>query len=113
MADPNTKSPNERRPSPKALLELAAKEGRGKLKVFLGMAPGVGKTYAMLSAARAQKAEGVDVLVGVVETHGRSETAALLEGLEVLPRKPVQYRRSTLMEFDVEEAIARKPKLLL
>ena len=113
MADPNTTSGETRRPSPKALLELAEKENRGKLKVFLGMAPGVGKTYAMLSAARAQKAEGVDVLVGVVETHGRSETASLLEGLEVLPRKPVSYRRRTLLEFDVEAAIARKPKLLL
>ncbi|MGE3918955.1 MAG: DUF4118 domain-containing protein [Hyphomicrobiaceae bacterium] len=113
MAEPDAKSSNERRPSPKALLELAAKESRGKLKVFLGMAPGVGKTYAMLSAARAQKTEGVDVVVGVVETHGRSETASLLEGLEVLPRKPVPYRRRTLMEFDVEAAIARRPKLLL
>ena len=107
------KTGDERRPSPKALLELAAKEGRGKLKVFLGMAPGVGKTYAMLSAGRAQKADGVDVVVGVVETHGRSETAALLDGLEVLARKPVDYRRRTLMEFDVEAAIARRPKLLL
>ena len=113
MADPSATSPDERRPSPKALLELAAKESRGKLKVFLGMAPGVGKTYAMLSAARAQNAEGVDVLVGVVETHGRPETAALLDGLDVLPRKPVPYRRRTLMEFDVEAAIARRPKLLL
>jgi len=113
MADPKTISPDERRPSPTALLELAAKEGRGKLKVFLGMAPGVGKTYTMLTAARAQRAEGADVVVGVVETHGRAETAALLEGLEVLPRKPVAYRRRTLMEFDVEAAIVRKPKLLL
>lgn len=113
MADPNSTPSEPRRPSPKALLDIAAKESRGKLKVFLGMAPGVGKTYAMLSAARAQKAEGVDVLVGVVETHGRSETTALLDGLEVLPRKPVLYRRHTLMEFDVEAAIARKPKLLL
>ena len=113
MAEPNPKSPDERRPSPKALLRLAARESRGKLKVFLGMAPGVGKTYAMLSAARAKMAEGVDVLVGVVETHGRSETAALLDGLDVLPRKPIQYRRRTLMEFDVEAAITRKPKLLL
>lgn len=113
MADPDATSSDARRPSPKALLELADKESRGKLKVFLGMAPGVGKTYAMLSAAKAHRAEGVDVLVGVVETHGRSETAALLEGLDVLPRKPVAYRRRTLMEFDVEAAIARKPKLLL
>ena len=113
MVELNTTSTEARRPSPTALLELAAKEGRGKLKVFLGMAPGVGKTYAMLTAARAQKADGVDVLVGVVETHGRSETAALLDGLDVLPRKPVSYRRRTLMEFDVEAAIARRPKLLL
>jgi two-component system sensor histidine kinase KdpD len=113
MADPNTPSGGPRRPSPKALLELAGKESRGKLKVFLGMAPGVGKTYAMLAAARSQKAENIDVLVGVVETHGRSETASLLDGLEVLPRKPVPYRRRTLMEFDVEAAIARRPKLLL
>lgn len=103
----------DRRPSPKALLELAAKESRGKLKVFLGMAPGVGKTYAMLSAARAQKDDGVDVLVGVVETHGRADTAAMLNGLDVLPRKPVAYRLRTLMEFDVEAAIARRPELLL
>lgn len=107
------KAKNERRPSPKALLKLAERDTRGKLKVFLGMAPGVGKTYAMLLAARAQKAEGTDVVVGVVETHGRADTAALLDGLEVLPRRPVAYRRRTLMEFDVEAAIARRPKLLL
>lgn len=113
MADSLTFASGERRPSPKALLELAAKESRGKLKVFLGAAPGVGKTYAMLALARTQKAEGIDVVVGVVETHGRAETAALLDGLEVLPRKTVTYRRRTLMEFDVEAAIARRPALLL
>ena len=112
MAKP-TQTPDERRPAPTALLTLAAKEKRGKLKVFLGMAPGVGKTYAMLSAARALKTDGIDVLVGVVETHGRSETAALLVGLEVLARKPVEYRQRTLMEFDVEEAMRRRPALLL
>ena len=104
---------DERRPSPKAMLDLAAKEARSKLKVFLGMAPGVGKTYAMLNAAKALKSGGMDVLVGVVETHGRSETAALLDGLDVLARKPVPYRKRTLMEFDVEAAIARRPALLL
>ena len=108
--DPDRRTAVRRR---KRSWSLRRRETRGKLKVFLGMAPGVGKTYAMLSAARALKAEGVDVLVGVVETHGRSETAALLEGLEVLPRKPVPYRKRTLMEFDVEAAIARRPKLLL
>lgn len=112
MAD-KTNTNQERRPSPAALLELAENESRGKLKVFLGMAPGVGKTYAMLSAARTQKAEGVDVVVGVVETHGRADTAGMLEGLEVLPRRAVAYRNRSLMEFDVEAAIARRPKLLL
>ncbi len=112
MADINP-SGDARRPSPKALLELAERETQGKLKVFLGMAPGVGKTYAMLAAARSLKAEGIDVLVGVVETHGRSGTAALLDGLDVLARKPVSYRKRTMMEFDVEAAIARRPKLLL
>ena len=112
MAKP-TQSTGEHRPSPEALLELAAKEARGKLKVFLGMAPGVGKTYAMLSAARALNADGIDVLVGVVETHGRSETAALLDGMEVLARKPIEYRQRTMMEFDVETAISRRPALLL
>lgn len=113
MDNASTVSPSDRRPSPKALLELAAKEQRGKLKVFLGAAPGVGKTYAMLAMARAKRAEGTDVVVGVVETHGREETASLLEGLEVLPRKPVAYRKHTLMDFDVEAAIARRPALLL
>jgi len=103
----------ELRPSPDALLKLAGKGTRGKLKVFLGAAPGVGKTYAMLSGARRLKAEGRDVVVGVVETHGRSDTAALLEGLEVLPRRPVAYRDRTLMEFDVDAALARRPELII
>ena len=110
---PETTPKPTKRPSPKELLQLAAQEHRGRLRVFLGMAPGVGKTYTMLSAARALKADGVDIVVGLVETHGRAETATLLNGLEVLARKPVEYRRRTLMEFDVEAAIARKPKLLL
>ncbi|WP_072396233.1 sensor histidine kinase KdpD [Hyphomicrobium sp. CS1GBMeth3] len=109
----STNTNEARRPSPRALLELAAKEQRGKLKVFLGMAPGVGKTYAMLSAARALKAEGLDVVIGLVETHGRPETTALIEGLEVLPRRAISYRNRTLLEFDVDAAIARRPQLLL
>src|SRR6476661_9669758 len=104
------------RPDPEALLrrvqEEAARAGRGQLKVFLGSSPGVGKTFTMLEAARAKQTEGLDVVVGVVETHGRAETARLLDGLEVLPRKPVEYRRRTLMEFDIEAAITRRPKLL-
>lgn len=110
----NVAGPEEsRRSSAKALLELAANERRGKLKVFLGMAPGVGKTYTMLSAARALKAEGIDVVVGVVETHGRADTAALLDGLEILPRRTVPYRNRTLLEFDIDAAIARRPAVLL
>src|SRR5580698_9921828 len=102
-----------RRPDPDALLLEAAKAGRGRLKVFLGMAPGVGKTYEMLAQAARRKAEGRDVLVGVVETHGRRETEALTVGLEILPRKPIDYRGRTLMEFDIDAALARKPQLLL
>src|SRR5262245_61540816 len=101
------------RPSPDALLKLAKRESRGKLKVFLGASPGVGKTYAMLSGARRLKTEGRDVVVGLVETHGRSETAALLEGLEVLPRRPVAYKGQTIMEFDVDAALARDPQLIV
>ncbi|HEY5071977.1 MAG TPA: sensor histidine kinase KdpD [Caulobacteraceae bacterium] len=102
-----------RRPDPDALLAEAGKSGRGRLKVLLGMAPGVGKTYQMLQQARRQKAGGVDVAVGLVETHGRPETEALLAGLEVLPRKPIEYHDRTLLEFDLDGALARKPSLLL
>ncbi len=77
----------KQRPDPDALLALANKDARGKLTIFLGAAPGVGKTYAMLSRARSLKADGADIVVGIVETHGRSETAALVDGLEVLPRR--------------------------
>lgn len=101
------------RPDPDALLAYAGRTGRGRLKVFLGMAPGVGKTFEMLSAARRHQAAGDDVLVGVVETHGRKETGALLDGLEVLPRRPLEYRDRTLLEFDLDEALARRPGLLL
>jgi two-component system sensor histidine kinase KdpD len=103
----------DRRPSPDALLELAAKERRGKLKIFLGASPGVGKTYAMLSGAQRLKGEGKDVVIGVVETHGRSETAALLSDLEVLPRKTITYRGHALQEFDLDAALARKPQLIV
>jgi len=90
----------ERRPDPDALLahvrEQEARRARGKLKVFFGAAAGVGKTYAMLEAARAQRAAGVDVVAGVVETHQRAETEALLDGLEILPRRRIEYRGTTL-----------------
>ncbi|WP_313576279.1 sensor histidine kinase KdpD [Brevundimonas sp.] len=91
----------------------AAPRKRGRLKVFLGMSPGVGKTYEMLRAARRRKAEGEDVVVGVVETHGRKETMSLLRGLEVMARRPIAYRERTLLEFDIDAAIARRPELLL
>ncbi|WP_370651911.1 DUF4118 domain-containing protein, partial [Brevundimonas sp.] len=86
---------------------------RGRLKVFLGMSPGVGKTYEMLRAARRRKAEGLDVVVGVVETHGRKETMSLLRGLDVMPRAPIDHRGRALMEFDLDGALARRPGLLL
>ena len=107
----------ERRPDPDALLarvrEQEARRARGKLKVFFGAAAGVGKTYAMLEAARSQRAGGVDVVAGVVETHHRAETEALLAGLEILPRRRVEYRGSTLEEFDLDAALARRPAVLL
>lgn len=101
------------RASPDALLALANKEGRGHLKIFLGAAPGVGKTYAMLTAAHVEKAGGRDVVVGLVETHGRSETERLLAGLETLPRKPIIYRNQVMREFDLDAAQVRRPSLLL
>ncbi len=104
---------NERRPSADALLTAAGQAGRGRLKVFLGAAPGVGKTYEMLTAARARQKEGVDVVVGVVETHGRQETQALLEGLEVIPRRGIEYKGRILEEMDLDAVIARRPQLAL
>jgi two-component system sensor histidine kinase KdpD len=107
------KSDEPRRPDPDALLAEAAKAGRGRLKIFLGMAPGVGKTYEMLAQAARRAAEGHRVLVGVVETHGRKDTEALTVGLEILPRRPIDHRGRTLMEFDLDTALARRPELLL
>jgi two-component system sensor histidine kinase KdpD len=105
------------RPNPDALLAEIQREEesatRGQLKIFFGMSPGVGKTYAMLEAARVQKAEGVDVMIGVVETHGRAETEALLAGLPVIPRKKIEYRGVTLQEMDIDAILARRPQLVL
>ena len=103
----------DQRPSPEALLEAAGRESRGRLKVFLGAAPGVGKTYEMLLAAQARRREGADVVVGVVETHGRAETRALLEGLEAVPRRRTDYQGFTLEEMDLDAILARRPRLAL
>jgi two-component system sensor histidine kinase KdpD len=108
---------NDGRPDPDALLALARKEDAdtrtGKLRLFFGAAPGVGKTYSMLEAAQAARGEGLDVVVGVVETHGRTETGDLLSGLAVLPRRRIAYKGHELAEFDLDAALARRPGLLL
>src|SRR6185312_12180029 len=113
MTDADRASDDNKRPSPDALLEAVAREGRGKLKIFLGAAPGVGKTYEMLTAAQARRRDGVDVVVGVVETHGRQETEALLAGLEVLARRTVPYKGRRLEEMDLDGLLARRPRLAL
>lgn len=104
-----------RRPSPDALLEAARREdrSRGRLKVFLGAAPGVGKTYEMLLSGRARLLEGADVVVGVVETHGRAETQALLDGFEVMPRAKLEYRGHLLDEMDLDALLKRRPQIAL
>ncbi len=105
----------DNRPDPDQLLAQIASEDdrRGKLKIFFGAAAGVGKTYAMLSEGRRRQAEGIDLLVGVIETHGRTETAALLEGLAVLPLVESDHRGVTVREFDLDGALARRPGLIL
>ena len=103
----------DQRPSPEALLAEVGHEGRGRLKIFLGAAPGVGKTYEMLTSAQRRKLDGVDIVVGIVETHGRRETAALLAGLEVLPRRNVPYRGRELEEMDLDALLKRRPALAL
>lgn len=105
------------RPDPEALLAHVqaeeAKKKRGRLKIFLGYAAGVGKTFAMLEAAGQRKAEGVDVVVAYIDTHGRAETEEKLAGLEILPRKPVEYRNVALTDLDLDAVLARRPKLVL
>lgn len=107
----------EHRPDPDAILaslkQDELKSQRGRLKVFFGMCPGVGKTFAMLRAAQQELLDRVDVVVGIVETHGRVETEALLTGLTVVPRRPVEYRGTTLAEMDLESILARRPRLVL
>ena len=103
----------EERPSPESFLDLIKTEGRGNLKVFLGFAPGVGKTYRMLQEARALQKKDVDVVIGVIDTHGRQDTAALLEGLDTLPPRVVEYKGMKLEDLDMDTALVRFPELLL
>lgn len=107
MADTDT------RPTPEAFLEETRKENRGKLKVFLGAYPGVGKTYEMLSAAHERQKDGVDVAVGIVETHGRVETEALLQGLDIIPRQQIEYRGRVFGEMDLDAVLKRRPQVAL
>src|ERR1700761_6716543 len=113
MADQRRDS--EHRPSPEALLEAARREERrvGKLRIFVGAAPGVGKTYEMLTQAQARKKDGYDIVIGIVETHGRRETEALLAGLEVVPRRRLLYKGQWLDEMDIDAIIARHPQIVL
>src|SRR6516165_5080967 len=113
MADQRRDS--EHRPSPEALLEAARREESrvGKLRIFVGAAPGVGKTYEMLQQAHARLKDGYDVVVGIAETHGRKETEALLAGLEVLPRRQIDYKGQRLEEMDLDAVLARRPTIVL
>jgi two-component system sensor histidine kinase KdpD len=106
-------SSDPERPSPEAFLRQAAQEGRGQLKIFLGAAPGVGKTFEMLSEGAAKRRAGVDVVVGIVETHGRVETEALTHGQEIIPRRDILYEGRTLQEMDLDALLERRPKLAL
>jgi two-component system sensor histidine kinase KdpD len=105
--------PSANRPRPEDFLELVQKGKRGRLKLYIGFAAGVGKTYRMLEEAHALKKRGVDVVVGFVETHGRAETAALIEGLEVIPRRQIEYRGVTIEEMSLNNILRRNPALAL
>ena len=108
---------NDQRPDPEALLRQAQAEQadshRGRLKIFFGATAGVGKTYAMLEAAHERLRDGIDVVIGWIETHGRAETEMLVRGLERLPSRSVEYRGTPLQEFDIDAALARHPQLIL
>src|SRR6476646_1245452 len=108
---------NNDRPDPDLLLaQVKAQETtarRGRLRIYFGASAGVGKTYAMLTAARQLRHDGKDIVVGLLETHGRKETEALLQGLEILPRAKIAYQDRTLDEFDLDAALLRRPALVL
>ncbi len=101
------------RPPPEAFLAAARAEGRGRLKVFLGAAPGVGKTYKMLSDAASRLGEGADVMIGIVETHGRAETETMARPIPAIARREIEYEGRRLTEMDLDAILARKPKLVL
>ncbi|MCB8819771.1 sensor histidine kinase [Microvirga rosea] len=109
----DSRSASDQRPSPDALLQAARQESRGRLKIFLGAAPGVGKTYEMLQEAAAKRREGADVVIGVVETHGRQETQALVKGFEIVPRQVRDYKGHRLEEMDLDAVLKRRPALVL
>src|SRR5258706_9715033 len=113
MTDTDRFTSKERRPSPDALLKEAGQAGRGRLKIFLGAAPGVGKTYEMLVQARRRKLDGVDAVIGVVETHGRVETDLLTKGIETIPKKRAPYKGRVLAEMDMDAILQRRPRLVL
>src|SRR5712691_3933758 len=104
---------DENRPPPEHFLTLIRQQQRGRLKIYLGYAAGVGKTYEMLQEGQRLKKQGVDLVSGIVETHGRAETAALMGDLEVMPRRRVEYRAVVLEEMDLDAILARKPTVVL
>src|SRR6476469_3152140 len=105
--------PTANRPRPEDFLELVQKGKRGRLKLYIGFAAGVGKTYRMLEEAHALKKRGVDVVLGFVETHGRADTARLLEGLDAVPRRHVEYRGVYVEEMDLDAVLARRPEIVV
>src|SRR5437764_10735903 len=105
--------PNDDRPSPEKFLSLIRAQQRGRLKVYLGFAAGVGKTYEMLQEAQRLKRQGVDVVIGLVETHGRAETATQIGDLEQVPRRRIEYRGVVLEEMDLDAILARRPQVVL
>src|SRR5437764_11129442 len=105
--------PNDDRPSPEKFLSLIRAQQRGRLKVYLGFAPGVGKTYEMLQEAQRLKRQGVDVVIGIIETHGRDETAAQVGELEQVQRRRIDYHGVTLEELDLDALLTRHPTVAL
>ena len=109
--------PEENRPDPDdllaSLIQEEEKSKKGKLKIFFGMCAGVGKTYTMLQSGHAEKQKGSDIIIGYVETHKRKETADLVEGFEIIPRKTYQYKSTSVEEMDLDAIITRKPAIVL